>query len=74
MSAAKQVIIIFAGTNGYLDDIEITKVKKFESDLFAFIESKHPDIEKELTEKKVISDDLKERLMSVVTEFKKDFI
>ncbi len=74
LSASQQVMIIFAGTNGYLDDIEIEKVRKFETDLFSFIESKHPGIEKELNEKKVISDELKERLMSVIAEFKKDFI
>ncbi|MCK5584332.1 MAG: F0F1 ATP synthase subunit alpha, partial [Elusimicrobiales bacterium] len=74
MSAAHQVVIIFAGTNGYLDDIETTKIKKFETDLFSFIESKHSELEKELNEKKVITDELKEKLISVITEFKKDFI
>ena len=67
-------MIIFAGTNGYLDDIEVEKVRKFETDFFSFVESKHPGIEKELNEKKVISEELKQRLMSVISEFKKDFI
>ena len=74
MSASQQIMIIFAGTNGYLDDVEILKIKKFEKDFFVFIESKHPGIEKELTEEKVISEELKERLISVIMEFKKDFI
>ncbi len=44
MSVEEQVVVIFAGTNGYVDDIPIEDVKRFESDLLSFVRGRHPQI------------------------------
>ena len=73
LSVAKQVIIIFAGTNGYLDGFKASSVKRFESELFAFIEKGYPHFEEELESKKEITDDLKGQLTNILNEFKAQF-
>lgn len=69
----KQVLIIFAGTNGYLDDLPVASCRPFETGLYRFVENAHPEIFRELREKKAISDDLKARIKSMLEEFKERF-
>ncbi len=69
----KQVLIIYAGTTGLLDDLPVSALKAFEEDLYKFIEQKHGDILKEIVEKKTLSDDLKTRMTKAVEAFKKKF-
>jgi F-type H+-transporting ATPase subunit alpha len=66
----RQITIIFAGTNGYVDDYDLLVLPRFEEELYAFIETKHPDIFDELREKKEIGDDLRARMESALEEFK----
>ena len=73
LSIAKQVMIIFAGTNGYLDGIKVTCVRRFETELFAFIDQKYPDLEKELEAKKEITAELKTKLEDALKVFKTQF-
>src|SRR5579862_5624017 len=58
----KQVLIIYAGTNGLLDDIEADQIRLFETELYKFIDSAHPGLLQELREKKALDDQLKPKV------------
>jgi F-type H+-transporting ATPase subunit alpha len=73
LSIPKQVVIIFAGINGYLDGIKMTSVKKFEAELFEFLAKNDPDVEKDIEAKKEITSDLQEKLEKILKEFKDQF-
>ena len=66
----RQVLIIFAVTNGYVDDYPTSAVRKYEGELSSFLESKHPEYLAEIKEKKVISDELEEKLVAALDELK----
>ncbi|MEK6681482.1 MAG: F0F1 ATP synthase subunit alpha [Nitrospirota bacterium] len=68
-----QIIIIFAGTNGYVDDISASSVRRFEKELIKFVDAKYEDMKKEIKEKKILDDDLKARLRAMIEEFKNTF-
>jgi len=70
---AKQVMIIYAGTKGYLDDLPVNSIRKFESEFYKYMESLHPDIELQIQTKKELTEDLTQRMDIAITEFKKDF-
>ncbi|MDI6766241.1 MAG: F0F1 ATP synthase subunit alpha [Bacteroidota bacterium] len=69
MSVDKQIISIFVGTNGYLDEIPNAHVQRFEQELLESLELKHKDIMNEIAEKKDLSDDLQKKLHSIAKEF-----
>ena len=69
MSLAQEVVILFAGTRGFLDKYPVDKLKSYEAQLLAFVESKYPEIMKEIDEKKVISPELDKKLRATLTEF-----
>jgi F-type H+-transporting ATPase subunit alpha len=66
----KQVVIIFAGTNGFIDDLPPTALKKYENELYSFIESKHPDIFADILKKRELDNDLRAKLKNALEEFK----
>ncbi len=70
----KQVLIIFAGTNGFLDDLEVEDCSPFEEGLYQFVDNNHPDVLAEIREKKVLSDELRTRMEDVIKEFKSRFL
>ncbi len=69
----RQVAIIYAGTNGYLDNIPVSDVRAFESALYAFIDTRHPQVFRGIVEKKQLDDQLKAALDGAVKEFVSDF-
>jgi F-type H+-transporting ATPase subunit alpha len=73
ISMEEQVIVLFAGTQGYIDDIPVESVSKFEEEFLRYIRDQKSDITKELADKKAIDDDLKAKLISAVEGFKKGF-
>ena len=73
MAVNEMVMILFAAVNGYLDDLPIERVLKFEEDFFKYIHSTKPEINKEIVEKGVLSDELIEKLKTAILEFKKMF-
>ncbi|MCK5557977.1 MAG: F0F1 ATP synthase subunit alpha, partial [Candidatus Hydrogenedentes bacterium] len=73
MSVDKQVMSIYAGVKGFLDDIPVDAILRFEKELHRFIDAKHPEIGKELLEKKDISEDLAKKMDAVLAEFKEEF-
>jgi len=73
MPVEQQILVVFAGTNGYVDDIAVNVVKKFEQELLKFATSKHSDLLKDIAAKRVLDDDLKSRMKNAIEEFKKTF-
>ncbi|HPK53181.1 MAG TPA: F0F1 ATP synthase subunit alpha [Smithellaceae bacterium] len=74
MSLSKQVVVLFAGTRGFIDKYEVVKVRAYEQQLLSFVESKHPEIMKEIEEKKVISPELEKKMKEMLTEFDAVFV
>ena len=71
LSIEKQIIILFALTNGYIDDIETNKVQDFETNLYEYMELHHQDLMKSISEQKTIDDEISSKLSNSITEFKK---
>ncbi len=68
-----QVLIVYAAINGYIDDLPVEALKKYEEDLAAFAASKYPEVLKMVVEDKKFSDDVKAALNKVLDEFKGHF-
>lgn len=73
LPVSKQVLIIYAGTNGYLDDLPLASIKKFEAEFFNYIDKQHPDITIEIEAKHVLSEDLMLKINNIIATFKEDF-
>lgn len=69
----EQIVVLFAGANGYLDDLPVEAIRRFEDELLRFIRANKADINAEIKEKKIIDETLKERLARAVEDFKKGF-
>ncbi|HEY5975517.1 MAG TPA: F0F1 ATP synthase subunit alpha [Geobacteraceae bacterium] len=69
----KQVVVIFAANNGFVDDFPVAALKRYEIELMTFIETRKADLLAELREKKAIDDELKGKLVAALEEFKKEF-
>jgi F-type H+/Na+-transporting ATPase subunit alpha len=69
----KQVLIIFAAANRYLDDLEIGEVRRFELELYPFVETNYAGVFKTIREKKAIDDTLKAELIKALDAFKERF-
>ncbi|HYA29641.1 MAG TPA: F0F1 ATP synthase subunit alpha [Acidobacteriota bacterium] len=69
-SVERQVVIIYAGTNGFVDELPVAALKKYEQELFAFIESRHPDTFVDILKKRELDGDLRAKLNSVLGGFK----
>jgi F-type H+-transporting ATPase subunit alpha len=73
LPVAKQVAIIFAATNGYLDSVPVEKVFAFEVELYRFLESQRPEVLTAIAEKKVLDEEVKPALQAALEEFGKQF-
>jgi F-type H+-transporting ATPase subunit alpha len=73
MPVEEQIMIVFVGVNGYLDDIPVEKIKEFENNFRKFMREKHPAIGQEIKAKKRLDDDITHRLKRAIEEFKKEF-
>ena len=69
----KQVLIIYAGTNGFIDELPLTTLKKYEQELYSFIESKHPDVFADILKKRELDGDLRAKINKALEEFKAVF-
>ncbi|WP_027364369.1 F0F1 ATP synthase subunit alpha [Desulfotruncus alcoholivorax] len=74
MDVEDQVISIFAGTRGFLDDLPVEQVLPFEDGLIKFIKNNKADVRKELSEKQEITKDLEEKLRAAIKEYKESFV
>ena len=65
-----QVCILFALTEGHLDDVELPKVQAFESALYSFMASNHPEVLKRIAEENALSEEIESQLNAAIQEFK----
>ncbi|HYM38186.1 MAG TPA: F0F1 ATP synthase subunit alpha [Nitrospiraceae bacterium] len=70
MPVADQVISIYAGTQGFLDDVAVDKVRQFEEDLLHYVTQHHPELRKEITSISKIDDAVASKLKQMITTFK----
>jgi F-type H+-transporting ATPase subunit alpha len=71
---SKQILIIFAGTNGYLDDMPVEQVLAFEPELYKYVDTTNPKLMQAIMEKKILDDGLKADMHKVVKEAKEQFV
>jgi len=69
MSAEKEIMSLYSGTRGYLDNVPTDKVKEYESQMLAFVERKYPEVLAEIKQKKAIDDDLDQKIKKALEEF-----
>ena len=70
MSVENQVISIFAGTNGYLDDVPVNRIRQFEEELLDYVTREHPKIQRDIVAKGKLDDELTTDLRNMLTKFK----
>ena len=73
LAVVKQVVIIFAGTNGYLDDIAVKKIPDFEAKLFEALDSTYAEFVKLFYKEKALTEPVKQELNKLLTDFKRTF-
>jgi F-type H+-transporting ATPase subunit alpha len=74
MEVQEQVIVLYCGVNGYVDDIETTKISRFEKEFIHFMKHNKTALMNEIAFKKELSDKMLEELKKAVEEFKKSFV
>jgi F-type H+/Na+-transporting ATPase subunit alpha len=71
---SKQILIIFAGTNGFLDDLPVDQVRDFEEELYKFVDASNPGLLRTIMQKKILDDNLKAEMTRVIKESKETFV
>jgi F-type H+-transporting ATPase subunit alpha len=69
----KQVLIIFAGANRFLDDLEVSECRRFELELYSFMDTNYSSVLKTLREKKAFDDALRAEVSKAIAAFKDTF-
>ncbi len=69
----KQIAIIYAGTNGFLDSLPVGVLKRFENEFIEYLEMKHPELLNEVAEKKILTDEWREKMNKVLETFIANF-
>jgi F-type H+-transporting ATPase subunit alpha len=69
----KQILIIYAGTTGFVDDLPTGALKKYEQKLYTFVDLKHPDIYADILKKKELDGELRAKINKALEEFKETF-
>ncbi|HXZ81763.1 MAG TPA: F0F1 ATP synthase subunit alpha [Terriglobales bacterium] len=70
---SKQILIIYAGTKGYLDDLAVEDIRPFEKQLYEYVETMNPGLLKTIMDKKVLDDTLKAEMDKLIKEAKERF-
>jgi F-type H+/Na+-transporting ATPase subunit alpha len=71
---SKQILIIFAGTNGFLDDLPVERIRDFEAELYKYVDATNPGLLNSIMEKKVLDDALKAEMSKLIKECKETFV
>ncbi len=74
MSLGKQVSILYAVTNGYLDDVPVDRVIPWEENFHRFMETRHPEIEKRINQEMELTKEIEEALKAAILEYKKESV
>ncbi|HEX4022618.1 MAG TPA: F0F1 ATP synthase subunit alpha [Acidobacteriaceae bacterium] len=70
----KQVILIYAGNNGYLDDLKVEDIRSFEEGLYTYLDSAQSTLLSDIVTKKALDDDLKSRIDAALKEYKQNYL
>ena len=73
LPVSKQILIIYAGVNGFLDQFPVESLRRYEAELYQFVDERYPEVLREIEQKKEIDDSLKEKIEKVLNEFKEVF-
>jgi F-type H+-transporting ATPase subunit alpha len=73
LSWQQQVVVLFAGTQGYLDDLQIPEIRAFENGLYRYFAAAQTELLDELTKKKTLDDDLRGKLHAALKEYSANF-
>jgi F-type H+-transporting ATPase subunit alpha len=71
---SKQILIIFAGTNGFFDDLPVDQVREFEAELYKYVDATNPGLLRTIMEKKVLDDALKAEMSKAIKQSKEAFV
>jgi F-type H+-transporting ATPase subunit alpha len=71
---SKQILIVFAGTSGALDDLPVEQLRDFEADLYKYVDTSNPGLLRAIMEKKALDDELKAAMTKVIKEAKETFV
>jgi len=71
---SKQILIIYAGTNGFLDDLPVDQVRDFEAELYKYVDATNPGLLRTIMEKKILDDNLKAEMSKTIKECKETFV
>ncbi len=74
LAVEKQVAIVFAATKGYLDSVDVERLRAYEDELFRFLETQRPDVLTQIRDKKILDDEAKGALEAALEEFGKQFV
>lgn len=74
LDVVKQIIIVYAGTHGYLDDLEVSMCRDFEEKLYDYLDEYHVAFMDRLREEKTLTEELEKEMNSILTEFKKEYL
>jgi F-type H+-transporting ATPase subunit alpha len=72
VAVEKQIVAIFAGVNGHLDDVPVSEARRFEREFVSFLESRHQGLLDDIKNKKVLDDDARNRLVDAIQVFKQN--
>src|SRR3954470_24649987 len=70
MAMEQEVMVVYAGTKGYLDDVPVNRVQEFQNDFLTFVDQRSADVRRDLAEKKELTEDIENRLKQALTDFK----
>ena len=73
MPIVKQILILYAGTNGFVDHLPVEAIKKYEAELIAFVEAKAPDLFDEILKRREITDEIKGKINKILEDFNAKF-
>lgn len=73
LEVEKQLVLLYVGTQGFVDDIAVEEIRDFENKLYAFMDAHHADLMRQIADKKIIDDDIKEKLVGAIEAFKEQF-
>jgi F-type H+-transporting ATPase subunit alpha len=74
LSAEQQVVILFAGTQGFLDEVKVSAIKDFEAGLYRYLDAAQQSLLTDIASKKALDDDLRSRIKNALNEYKKMFL
>ena len=73
IGVAEQILLLYAGTKGYLDDIDLSDIAEFETRMYTYFQNQQEDVYKELSDKQMFDEDLEGRIKSALSAFKEQF-